>query len=503
MKRVLTCAIALVLCATPAGAQAAFPGDNGLIAHGYHNLALLNPYDLSSTNRFVNASAVEPEWSPDGTDIVYAIDEWNPSLAIAHEDGTRDPIPGTLGARSASWSPDGTRLAYAAGGNVFTVGPDGSGKVQLTFDGNAGSPAWSPAGDRIAFAANGIWTMAVDGSERVRLSTGPDRVPDWSPDGSRIAFESSGDGSEIYVMDADGGNRTRLTFDTSTFDTRYTRNGSPARSPDGTMIAFHTDRPPRPAVCCDFDIWVMRADGTQQRRLTPTGDNNTHMYPGWQPLQLSTAGYSRPKGAAVVDVSLAPAYAQCASPDREHGPPLAFGSCASPVQVSESLTVGTPDANGAPARSTGRVRLDVLPGDPTSAADEADVRVLMTLGDVRNRASLSDYTGELEVTMDLRLTDRFNGAADAGGVHPATGFDQPHFSSRVRFTVPCAPTADTSTGGLCGLDTSADAVLPGVAREKQRAMWQLGQIRVYDGGDDGAAVTDGNTLFAVQGLFVP
>jgi hypothetical protein len=205
----------------------------------------------------------------------------------------------------------------------------------------------------------------------------------------------------------------------------------------------------------------------------------------------------------VVDVSLVPAYAQCASPDREHGPPLAFGSCASPAQASESLTLGTPDANGSPARSTGRVRLDVLPGDPATAADEADVRVHVTLGDVRHRASLTDYTGELEVTMDLRLTDRFNGAADAGGVHPATGFDQPHFSSRVRFAVPCAPTADTSTGGLCGLDTSADAVLPGVAREKQRAVWQLGQIRVDDGGDDGAAATDGNTLFAVQGLFVP
>jgi hypothetical protein len=39
--------------------------------------------------------------------------------------------------------------------------------------------------------------------------------------------------------------------------------------------------------------------------------------------------------------------------------------------------------------------------------------------------------------------------------------------------------------------------------EGERAIWQLGQIQVRDGGADGVAATAGNTPFAVQGVFVP
>ena len=49
----------------------------------------------------------------------------------------------------------------------------------------------------------------------------------------------------------------------------------------------------------------------------------------------------------------------------------------------------------------------------------------------------------------------------------------------------------------------ADAVTPGLVTEGARAMWQLGQVQVRDGGSDGVASTSGNTSFAVQGIFVP
>ena len=43
-----------------------------------------------------------------------------------------------------------------------------------------------------------------------------------------------------------------------------------------------------------------------------------------------------------------------------------------------------------------------------------------------------------------------------------------------------------------------------IAREGQRAIWELGQIQVFDGGSDGDGDTTGdNTLFAVQGAFAP
>jgi hypothetical protein len=70
-------------------------------------------------------------------------------------------------------------------------------------------------------------------------------------------------------------------------------------------------------------------------------------------------------------------------------------------------------------------------------------------------------------------------------------------------TVPCAGTADTTVGATCAVTTTADSVLPGTVNEGKRAVWQLGQLEVFDGGADGLASTDDNTLFARQGVFVP
>ena len=70
---------------------------------------------------------------------------------------------------------------------------------------------------------------------------------------------------------------------------------------------------------------------------------------GWYVPQ--SGGYPRPKGATPSRVSLVPAFRQCTSPNRTHGAPLASQSCAPPVQSSSFLTIGSPDANGAPANS--------------------------------------------------------------------------------------------------------------------------------------------------------
>ena len=45
--------------------------------------------------------------------------------------------------------------------------------------------------------------------------------------------------------------------------------------------------------------------------------------------------------------------------------------------------------------------------------------------------------------------------------------------------------------------------MPGSAPEGRKAIWELGQVQVFDGGPDGLAATAPNTLFATQGLFVP
>jgi hypothetical protein len=58
-------------------------------------------------------------------------------------------------------------------------------------------------------------------------------------------------------------------------------------------------------------------------------------------------------------------------------------------------------------------------------------------------------------------------------------------------------------GSTCSIDTTADAVLPGVVKELRRAVWQMGPVQVFDGGADGVVSTNPNTLFLTQGVFVP
>jgi acyl-homoserine-lactone acylase len=200
-------------------------------------------------------------------------------------------------------------------------------------------------------------------------------------------------------------------------------------------------------------------------------------------------GYPRPRGATPLRVALVPAYQQCTAPNRQHGAPLAVGSCGPPAQQSQSLTVGTLDANGKPAASVGSVRLDVFSCPACASPINADVRIAASLTDVRNRSGLSDFTGNLEGRFTLRITDRFNAAAPGDPqTDPATTQDV-----SFKFPVACAATSDDS-GGACQTSTSANAIAPGSVRDGDRANWQLGDIGLYDPSGD---------LFVTQGVFAP
>jgi hypothetical protein len=205
-------------------------------------------------------------------------------------------------------------------------------------------------------------------------------------------------------------------------------------------------------------------------------------------------GYARPKGATPILTALVVAYKQCTSPNRQHGgpPELAKPSCNPPVQESSFLTVGTLDANGQAAKSSGTVRYDAVIPTP-------DVKIATSVTDVR-KSDLSDYTGELQEVSTLRLTDKYNSA------EPATQpFNDPATSADVTFpvTVPCSGTSDTTVGSTCSITTSANAVNPGSVLGSVRTIWHMGQVKVFDGGSDGVASTAGNTLFMDEGIFVP
>jgi Tol biopolymer transport system component len=118
-----------------------------------------------------------------------------------------------------AWSPDGSKLAFTDHGHIFVVNADGGNLVQLTTALYDYDTTWSPDGTKIAFArynydagVQGIFVMGVDGSNQHPVTNGPDFYPAWSPDGTKIAFTRVRGGSteDIYVMNANGTNVTRL-----------------------------------------------------------------------------------------------------------------------------------------------------------------------------------------------------------------------------------------------------------------------------------------------------
>lgn len=116
-----------------------------------------------------------------------------------------------------------------------------------------------------------IYVMDADGSNQTRLTEedAVDDMPVWSPSGAEIAFVSERDGNpEIYVMNVDGSNVRRLTEDDAVDQT-------PAWSPDGSKIAFVSDRDGNP------EIYVMSADGSNVLRLTE--NDSLDAMPAWSP----------------------------------------------------------------------------------------------------------------------------------------------------------------------------------------------------------------------------
>ena len=278
--------------------------------------------------------------------------------------------------------------------------------------------------------------------------------------------------------------------------------------PTGLQLDINGDPVTAPFTLRSWAGWDVTVNAPDQRDADDQGQTFAGWFDGGNRSHTITTGtdpvtytaafskyYPRPKGATPTRFALVPAYRSCTSPNRGHSPPLATPSCDPPQQTSDYLTVGTGDANGATPNEVGSMRFAVVQGNPNTTADEADVKLRLSITDVRSAPTLVDYTGELGASVDMRITDRYNGTSltDSG-----TTQDAP-----LQFTVPCTVTVSTTIGSTCSTNTTADALAPGTVVENNRAIWQLGQFLLYDGGADGLVSTAPNTLFADAGLFVP
>jgi Tol biopolymer transport system component len=183
------------------------------------------------------------------------------ALALLVHGGSANPIVFTRGAvlfvrdggaeRSLGvygtnpvWSPDGRTIAFEYGPDIYVVGRDGKGRHLLVR--GAMQPAWARDG-RIAYTsthgANLDVTVAeADGRNPHRLTRGlgVDELPSWSPDGRRIVYTSqrwcsvrtlASCSTQIFVMDADGGHKHRLTSD-------WFSSVRPRYSPDGRRLVW-------------------------------------------------------------------------------------------------------------------------------------------------------------------------------------------------------------------------------------------------------------------------
>jgi len=229
------------------------------------------------------------------------------------------------------------------------------------------------------------------------------------------------------------------------------------------------------------------------------------------------ATHPRPKGASPIRMSLVPAYAACAAPNRTHGPPLAFASCNPPVQTSAQATVGTPDAFGGAANAASYLRLSYLPCEGGNChPDEYDMLIDIALNDVRcvrmgarcgtaNASGPADYSGEMRFSFTVRLTDHDNATVPGGGLDAATVEDfTMDLPGAMAFPWACAQSGSTSTGSTCSLYTTLNALIPAASKGKKRTIWELDAVRIYDGGADGDGDTSAdNTVFARPGIFIP
>jgi Tol biopolymer transport system component len=260
-----------------------------------------------------------PSFSPDGERFAFvglARNAKGAGVAVANVGGEslrvvfRDSTRNILGPQ---WSPNGEKIIFGigdfaaffngfhseflqpedrveGGAQIAMINPDGSGYRELTSGrNNNGFPSMSPDGRRVVYRTfgpdgDGLRIMDIDTKKVTPIAGGYDNFPLWSPRGDLIMFSRQDEGDyEIYSIKPDGTDLKRLTHSRG-------NDAHMAWSPDGEHIVFASTRmgfkdeatytdAPQPY----GEIFVMRADGSDVHQLT---DNQWEEgTPAWQPVR--------------------------------------------------------------------------------------------------------------------------------------------------------------------------------------------------------------------------
>ena len=179
-----------------------------------------------------------------------------------------------------------SKIAFDRGGRIYTMNADGSNQTLVGDPGGVAiDPSSSPDGKKFAFTCGAepfnICVMNADGSNLQSLTNeNADGSPAWSPDGTKIAFHSIREGdNHIYYISPSGGAVTRVTVN----DATLLAESAPAWSPDGTRIAFVG------VTESGFDIYTTTLDGTVTRvTSSDTYKNNPAFSPDGTRIAFET-----------------------------------------------------------------------------------------------------------------------------------------------------------------------------------------------------------------------
>jgi len=174
-------------------------------------------------------------------------------------------------------APKPIKIAFSRNGDIWVMDSDGANAHALYTNPNTDEavPAWSYGGATIAFRSqiggnSEVYAVDVDGSNLTRLtvSNNRDTMPDYSPNDKQIVYSTTQDKiADIVVMNADGSNAVYLT------NKNNGSNYTPRWSPDGKHIVFSSNR------SGNYEIWIMDSDGGNPTQITHNGAGN--YVPAW------------------------------------------------------------------------------------------------------------------------------------------------------------------------------------------------------------------------------